>query len=295
MPWLPWKRKNVSRQPATIDSAAADTSKQIYLLPTSDVDMNRLDFQHFIFRQVLQSNFVAPIHNPREILDVGCGTGRWVLEMSRDFPQANVFGIDISPVMPQPIPLSDQSIGIPVNCSFLQGNILSEQLPFADASFDFVHMRLLFLAIPSPDWPKVIRELLRVTRPGGWIELLEGGPPILTGPYINKLVHFVQVVSAQRGIDLTIGEKLPFIVKDAGLINIHEQQVDIPVGTYGGRIGIMMETDTISGYQKIGQLIVKSGMMTESEMTNMLLQIPNEFDTYHTSHPHVLVYGQRGK
>ncbi len=53
-----------------------------YMLPRDDQEINRLDFQHYRLRYALRSNYAAPIGRPRSILDVGCGTGRWALEMA---------------------------------------------------------------------------------------------------------------------------------------------------------------------------------------------------------------------
>jgi len=70
--------------------------------------------------------------------------------------------------------MADAGVGVdlrPPNYAFVAGNIL-EGLPFADGGFDFVHMRLVFFAIPADRWPFVIGELVRVTRLGaGWNRL----------------------------------------------------------------------------------------------------------------------------
>jgi 2-polyprenyl-3-methyl-5-hydroxy-6-metoxy-1,4-benzoquinol methylase len=66
-----------------------------YLLPKDDAEINRLDFQHYMLRFALRNNYLAPLGQPRDILDVGTGTGRWALEMALAFPGANVVGIDL--------------------------------------------------------------------------------------------------------------------------------------------------------------------------------------------------------
>jgi hypothetical protein len=60
---------------------------------------------------------------------------------------------------------------LPSTCLFVQANIL-HGLPFPDGQFTSTHQRLLVAAIPALQWPRVIRELVCVTRPGGWIELV---------------------------------------------------------------------------------------------------------------------------
>jgi methylase of polypeptide subunit release factors len=72
-----------------------------YLLPADDREINRLDFQHYMLRYALRGNYLAPVAHPQSILDVGCGTGRWALEMAREFPHANVVALDITPPPPE--------------------------------------------------------------------------------------------------------------------------------------------------------------------------------------------------
>lgn len=59
------------------------------------------------------------------------------------------------------------------NLDFYQANVVSAKLPFADNHFDFVKQRLVTAAFTLADWKRVMAELVRVTKPGGYIELLE--------------------------------------------------------------------------------------------------------------------------
>ncbi|WP_146747050.1 methyltransferase domain-containing protein [Thermogemmatispora tikiterensis] len=76
---------------------------------------------------------------------------------------------------------------MPLTCVFVRANVL-EGLPFADCQFCYTHQRLLVAAIPARSWPGVVRELVRVTRPGGWIEWLERSDGIQpAGPATRRL------------------------------------------------------------------------------------------------------------
>src|SRR5262245_38739441 len=57
-----------------------------YTLPHDVEEVNRLDFQHYMLRYAFQGIYAAPLKQPRDILDVGTGTGRWALEMAQYFP-----------------------------------------------------------------------------------------------------------------------------------------------------------------------------------------------------------------
>lgn len=59
------------------------------------------------------------------------------------------------------------------NLDFYQTSIVDGQLPFPDDHFDFVKQRLVTASFTLADWKRVIEELVRVTKPGGYIQLLE--------------------------------------------------------------------------------------------------------------------------
>jgi SAM-dependent methyltransferase len=130
-----------------------------YALPNNPQEINRLDFQHYMLRYVLEANYLAPLvlEQVNTMLDVGCGTGRWIYEMAQQFPHSRLIGIDH--VLP------DANLHFPPTCTFQQSNVLNG-IPFPDHQFDYVHQRLLVLAFPLAKWPFVLHELVRVTRPG---------------------------------------------------------------------------------------------------------------------------------
>jgi hypothetical protein len=59
------------------------------------------------------------------------------------------------------------------NLEFYQVNVIDAKLPFKDNSFGFVKQRLATASFTIANWKCVISELVRVTKPGGYIQLLE--------------------------------------------------------------------------------------------------------------------------
>ncbi|RUS23813.1 hypothetical protein BC938DRAFT_474588 [Jimgerdemannia flammicorona] len=90
---------------------------------------------------VLHGNFNAPVEDLLEegitVLNVGCGSGIWTLEMARMWPESTFVGIDIAEVFPTP-----NSDDLSSNCSFICANIL-ERLPFEDGAFALTTKRLV--------------------------------------------------------------------------------------------------------------------------------------------------------
>ncbi|CAG8601828.1 17047_t:CDS:2 [Gigaspora rosea] len=141
-----------------------------YPLPNDDDEIDRLHFRHFLNRNIWKSNFSAPINhiltNPEtKILDVG-------------YPLVNIIGIDIS---------RQQATQIkPKNFTFFKANVL-EGIPFNDNTFDYIFQRNLMRAYTEQDWPHVVNELVRILKPGGYLELMERSMLYNMGPATKRL------------------------------------------------------------------------------------------------------------
>ncbi|RUS17424.1 S-adenosyl-L-methionine-dependent methyltransferase [Endogone sp. FLAS-F59071] len=116
------------------------------------------------------SNYQAPVTESLKkgikVLDVGCGTGVWSFELATEFPNSIFIGTDITNVF---LATAAKS---PPNLKFLEADTLAG-LPFEDNTFDYVFQRLQVGSFSMNAWPGVLRELLRVAKPGSYIELCE--------------------------------------------------------------------------------------------------------------------------
>ncbi|KAI4208406.1 MAG: hypothetical protein LQ348_000172 [Seirophora lacunosa] len=73
-----------------------------YPLPNDEPELERIDIKHHVTLLLSAGNLhLAPLVNPKRILDIGTGTGIWAIEMAEQYPQAQVIGTDLSPVQPQ--------------------------------------------------------------------------------------------------------------------------------------------------------------------------------------------------
>lgn len=306
MAWIFRKRQKIT-QPAILSSYAGSATATLheqyvgsrryvdapdapYQLPKDLADLNRLDFQHFILRQALAGNYVAPISPGvgSKILDVGTGTGCWAIEMARTFPEAQVYGVDLESSRA----ISGQTPSTPLNYHFQRGNIL-QRLPFQDNTFDFVHQRLLATGIPFTCWPQVIQELLRVTKPGGWIEMVEGG-----AIFVNEGVATIQWSSwtnrlmGPAGIDIYQVTNIKSIAQHVGLA-CESRIYDLPTGCWGGRPGLLLQQDLLAIYDSLvpryQQILGISAFKTDALRQQMI----REWNELHTLWSVFVVYGQK--
>lgn len=85
--------------------------------------------------------------------------------MAADFPKPSYVGVDMLPVFP--------TSTVPNNITFKQLNLL-EGLPFEDDTFDFIHMQFLACDFTELQWETIVyKELARVLKPGGWLEICD--------------------------------------------------------------------------------------------------------------------------
>lgn len=304
MRWFGWLRKQPTlpaREKGRVGAAADVVAGRLrvrgvpYNLPRDVEEMSRLDFQHYLFRAALQGNYLAPLHQPRSILDVGTGTGRWAREMAVEFPQANVVGLDIKP--PPVDEAAEARAGMdlrPPNYTFVAGNVL-EGLPFADASFDVVHMRMLISAIPHDRWPFVTQELVRVTRPGGWVESVEALLPTQGGPVAEQLMDWIRAISLRRGVDIRDATQVGNWLQAAGIPQVTLRECLIPCGDYGGRLGKMMATDYFAGVKAVGGVMVAQGLTTQTTFEQTVTRARQDIASsqYRCIFPVYVAFGQR--
>jgi ubiquinone/menaquinone biosynthesis C-methylase UbiE len=97
-----------------------------------------------------------------KVLDLACGTGRFMAQTLRAMPRLKLTGLDLSP------PYADAArtaIRRWPHADVVEG--LAEAMPFEDESFDHLISIYLFHELPPRIRPKVIMEAARVLKPGG--------------------------------------------------------------------------------------------------------------------------------
>ncbi len=109
------------------------------------------------------------------ILDAGCGTGEIASRLAELFPKAQVLGVDI--IDPHLERARTRYAALAPRLQFEHQSVF--ELDAADGTFDLMVCRHVLHAIPHAG--RVIRELVRVTRSGGYVHLL---------PEDYRMLHF---------------------------------------------------------------------------------------------------------
>ena len=171
----------------------------------------------------------APLQQPSKILEVGSGTGIVTRQLGRDFPNATVYGVDISPVPP--------SSATPGNVSYIQGDIkklVGSDERLEEGSTDYIFERLLVCGMT--DWPAYVQQLARLLRPGGYLECHE----MLYAWYKDgrvisddwKWMKAMHRGGAQLGLDIHVATNVKKYMEDAGLIDVKVAKYEVPYGPW---------------------------------------------------------------
>ena len=171
--------------------------------------------------------FHSPLTKPKRILDIGCGTGRTTVQLAQNFPDAQVIGIDLSPVPPVH--------SKPDNVEYIQGDfwelVKSGDFRFHSGSFDYVFGRLLILGMT--DWPGYFHEVTSLLAPGGWMEVQEyemhhrdPESKVISDEWESWTA--LLGLMARQGLDPMIARNSPRIMRDYQLIDAREEFYKMP-------------------------------------------------------------------
>lgn len=143
-------------------------------------------------------------------LDVACGSGALALPAAR--LGARVTAVDLSAVMIEKLRGRAREEGLAnVEVRVMDGHALD----FADGSFDVAGSQ--FGVMLFPDLPRALREMVRVTRPGGRVLMVVYGPPEEV-EFLTFCIPALQVVAPDFEGLPTEPPPLPFQVADPDVL-----------------------------------------------------------------------------
>jgi len=282
---LAWTLDVPGEAEVTAALEARSASDVPYLFPRHTSDVDRLDVQHHALRETFGANYLAPIERVDRALDVGCGTGQWSFELCRRFPNALVVGLDLVPSKPDR----------PSGYRWVRTNLLTG-LPLAGDRFDFVYQRLLVVGVPIARWQPLVDDLVRVTRPGGWVELVEPVVGVIDpGPATERLVGLSLQLAGAAGLDTTdvVYRSLDSYLRRAGLAEVVRRQISTPIGRWGGRVGSFMATDLRVALTRMSEVLRNRLGVPADECNRLVQQAHDETDRLRMSFNFAVAFGRK--
>jgi SAM-dependent methyltransferase len=238
------------------------TISSTYLLDSSASERQRLLFQGEMFRsdaERLLDRCAIPVGG--RAIDVGCGPlGVLDLLAERVGPTGEVVGLDYDGRMLEMARETVVERGIP-NVRLVQGDGAGTgELP---GSFDVAHTRLVLMNVPHAD--QVLREMVTLVRPGGYVAVQDVDwltrvcePP---HPAWDRLVAVIAELWRCNGMDVTIGRKLPGMLRACGV-----EEVGVDVNTKVFTRGEPYQTLMLDRAEKCREALTSAGLISHAEL-----------------------------
>ena len=198
-----------------------------YWQETAASEVARLFFGHPYMMEALGSLLppAVDLSKVQNVLDIGCGRGEWARRLAREQPHIHVVGIDTSlKFIHEAVELAEAEKL--KSLSFYQFGT-AQALNFPAESFDVVHVHSLASFISTAMWSRILEEMIRLLRIGGWLNVVDFELGSTSSPAYNQLAIYgmtgvralggsIAPTSSTQGV----AARLYGFLVDAGLLDV---------------------------------------------------------------------------
>ncbi|KAK4616134.1 Methyltransferase str2 [Fulvia fulva] len=160
-----------TRTTKTVDNMATYETEG-YPFNRDALASTRLNLQHKMWVDSTGYHLHPDVYVPKDALiaDIGCGTGLWAVEVAKSKPDCRVEAFDLSLAQAPP------KEWCPSNVTFGQLDIFAPIPAHMQGRYDVVTVRLFICVVQSSDPMPLLRNLLSLLRPGGYLQWQETDP-----------------------------------------------------------------------------------------------------------------------
>jgi SAM-dependent methyltransferase len=219
---------------------------------------------------------VIPMETVQKVLDIGCGTGEWARSLAQEHPHVRTIGIDTShKLIKQAVALAkEQKIG---SVAFFEFDP-SQKLNFPGDSCDVVHVHSLASFITTARWEYILEDILRVLKPGGWLNIVDYEQGSTSSPAFNEL--HIMGMKGIRALGGSIAPSSPtygvaarlygFLV-DAGMIDVSYKVHSVDFGIKNRPEAAKFLDDLVVGMCDFKEFVLMLGL-GESDHFDTLIE-----------------------
>jgi SAM-dependent methyltransferase len=171
-------------------------------------ELSRLDHQAGLVTQAIG-------HLPHElrgipfkkILDLGCGSGRWALDMAYTYPRAEIVGVDTSHLLVEYARARAKTMQRD-NVTFIQFDALTGNLDdLGKREYDLITLRFAVAWVQSPNWITLLKRCHELNAPGGYSVVTEGEGLYTNSPALARLYDIIVQGLGRGGYGLHSSER----------------------------------------------------------------------------------------
>ncbi|QBD75619.1 class I SAM-dependent methyltransferase [Ktedonosporobacter rubrisoli] len=158
------------------------------------------------------------------ILDVGCGTGDWLIEAAQTYPHLSLLiGVDASRNLLAYARDQAEAQGVSERVEFQVMDAL-RRLDFPRHYFDLVNHRAAGSWLRTWDWPKLLSEYQRICKPGGVIRVTESDAMTYSSSVASKRLFELLVEAFHQAGHLFTAKSDGMVSELAHLLQQHGVQ-----------------------------------------------------------------------
>lgn len=285
--------------------------KNTYFIDTTDRSINSAEFTRLnkqddmMNAQMMESSvgLLPEGYVPTEesaMLDVACGPGGWIREVSRDYPGVMLVGIDNNRKVIA-YAQNHRQTGSNPNVTFELGNV-HDPIDYDDGTFDFVNIRFIsgVLSTNEQEWIRLIQECFRLLKPGGYLRITEAEMSwIAHAPVNNRFTAAIMRVMWTAGKtfaehQLALTPVLGGFFESGGFEEIRQQLLPINY-SYGAPAHQAVMEDTLMAMRVTRNALISIGGIPAEEFDALFAEMEREMDSeqYRAVWPIVVIEGRK--
>jgi ubiquinone/menaquinone biosynthesis C-methylase UbiE len=247
--------------------------------------MSALQFQHKLFLREMQGRLLPakiPLDNVETVMDFICGPGSWCMDFCKQHPGRQVYGVDINhAIIEQACENAAHSA-----LEHLEFMVVDRRrpLPFPDRFFDLIHLQNGTILFTLEQWPKLMAELTRLLKPGGWLNLVDFEMGPASQPAIDRVLTFLAQILARMGRNIAADGKAPLTGSTLGPRRMAQQSFTdigyelypVDLGGWNNPVGRAYLAWSVVRPEMIFYLAERTGISHREELEVLLSEMQRE-------------------
>jgi len=231
-------------------------SSNIYIHGTEPSEQQRLAG----LNRLTNATFVGflDLQPGSRVLEVGSGLGLLAVDAANAAPDVQVVGVEISAAQIAAAPAHTR-------VTYVQGD--AHTLDFPDGTFDLVYARYLLEHVGDPE--RVVREMRRVTKPGGRVAVCENDVSLMRFdppcPAFERAWEVFADFQAALGGDALVGRRLFRLFRVAGFNDV-ELSVQPEVHWYGSPGYVAWVHNIIGNLESARNGMLAAGVISQADL-----------------------------
>jgi SAM-dependent methyltransferase len=222
------------------------------------------------------------------VLDVGCGTGSWALDLACARQDVRVVGIDISHNMIEYATTRAKNYRLD-NIAFELGDIFQKKLPLAEGSFDLINLRFGVGWVEGyANWLLLLTRLYILLKPGGYVVITEGEGIYTNSLALERLHEIFCNALHKAGYSLSpsprfmgVVSQLGYLLYQAGFQKVGSEASVLDYSYYNKDANMQWRTGFHLLISESSMFLLGSGVISAEELASLDLQI--SIDMYRES------------